>query len=101
MDTLPIIDALDAQRAKVREYNVNYRLTHPDIYLAAWKRNNAKRIERRRENAELRAKHLTEHKIYNDTHKEQRAAYNKAYNARKRLEREAEAGRVAEAGVGA
>ena len=97
MDSLPIIDAHN----KVRDYNRNYRLTHPEIYVAAMKRNNTILARRRREDPEVREKYLEEHKIYNDTHKEQRNAYKRAYRARMRLERKAEFERAAEEGGGA
>ena len=87
MDTLPIIDSLDAQRNKVRDYNAKYRLAHPEVIAAAMKRSNAKLTVRRREDPEVRAKHLAERKLYNETHKEQRAAYERVYRARIRLER--------------
>ena len=89
MESLTIIDTLEAQRNKVRDYNRTYRLTHPEIYVAAMKRNNAILTQRRREDPEVRAKHLAERKLYNETHKEQYNAYRRAFRARKRLEREA------------
>ena len=96
--------ALEAKRAKNREYQKMYRLSHPEAYTAAKERNNALMIQRRREDPERRAKHIEEHKIYNLTHREQRNAYERAYRARKRVARKAaaEVGAelAAEAGVG-
>ena len=96
----PALNAeLEALRAKRRQYRATFILNHPEAYKNAKKRSNAKMIQRRREDPVIRAKHVEEHRLYNATHKEQRAAYNKAYDARKKAEREA--GRKALAGQGA
>ena len=94
-----IMDAAMAKRAKNREYQKMYRLSHPEAYTAAKERNNALMIQRRREDPERRAKHIEEHKIYNQTHREKRAAYERAYRARKREERKAAAEAAAELGA--
>ena len=77
---------ITAQEAR-QIYQVAYRLAYPEAYLAAKIRNNAKLSMLRRMDPEARAKHLEERKVYNQTHKEQRAAYERVYRARKRLER--------------
>ena len=59
---------ITAQEAR-QIYQVAYRLAYPEVYLAAKIRNNAK------------------HGSRGPTHKEQRAAYERVYRARKRLER--------------
>ena len=101
-----IVDAaLEAKRAKNRQYVATYKLAHPEAYAASIKRNNEKLTQRRREDPVVRTKHLEELKVYNHTHREQCAAYKRAYRTRKRVAREAAAEAAAElaaeAGAGA
>ena len=91
MDPASVIMALEAQIVleNRRFYQRMYRLTHPEKYEASKKLHSAKLTERRREVPEVREKHLADLKLYTQTHRAERNAYARAYNARKRAEREA------------
>ena len=106
MENVRVMPANDdeARRAKRLQYRENYKAAHLEAFKASKRRGSARlrqrTPDREAQDPTLRAKRLDARKANNDAHKAARAAYNKAYRARKRAERDAaKAGGLGGAGL--
>ena len=81
----------EARRAKRRQSKAAYKAAHPDVIKEQKKRWKARVMEKAAADPVAREKRLQAFKDYSATHKEARAASNKAYYERKKAERVAAA----------